>query len=121
MHNWLLVCYSVPLRRLHELANPWKRFKSSRDILNQCFTEFLSHPFPCRVAWCPASARPCLVSRLCEAVFGVPPLGGHVVPLMQIPREPLLHKSKGVVKFCDILSIPCTRGLCLLVFPLSRG
>ena len=72
-------------------------FLESRDILNQCFTEFLSHPFPCRVAWCFASARPCLVSRLCEAVFS----------LMQIPRETLLHKSRSVVKFCGILSIHC--------------
>ena len=85
------------LRRLHELANPWKRFKSLVIFLNQCFTEFVSHPYPCRVPWCFASARPCLVSRLCEAVFS----------LMQIPRETLLHKSRSVVKFCDILSIHC--------------
>ena len=26
---------------------------------------------------------------------------------MQIPRETLLHKSRSVVKFCDILSIHC--------------
>ena len=65
--------------------------------------EFLSHPFPCRVSplrgrvWCSASARPCLVSRLCEAVLS----------LMQIPRETLLHKSRSAVKFWDILSIHC--------------
>ena len=52
------------LRRLHELANPWKRFRSLVIFLNQCFMEFLSHPFPCRVSllrgrvWCFASARP---------------------------------------------------------------
>ena len=26
---------------------------------------------------------------------------------MQIPRDTLLHKSRSVVKFCDILSIHC--------------
>ena len=50
--------------------------------------------FLCRVSplrrrvWCPASSRPCF-------------------PLMQIPRETLSHKSRSVVKFCDILSIRC--------------
>ena len=42
---------------------------------------------------CFASARPCLVSRLCEAVFSL--------------IEILLHKSRSVVKFCDIFSIHC--------------
>ena len=53
-----------------------------------------SFPLSCRLVFC-----------LCEAVFGVPPLRGHVFSLMQIPRETLLHKSRSVVKFCDILSI----------------
>ena len=68
------------------------------------FREVLSHPFLCRFAWCSASARPCFVSRLCEAV--VPRLCERR-SLMQIPRETLLHKSRSVVKFCDILSIHC--------------
>ena len=55
----------------------------------------------------PSFPLSCLVSRLCEAVFGVPPLRGHVFPSMQIPRETLLHKSRSVVKFCDTLSIHC--------------
>ena len=71
-------------------------------MLNQCFTEFLSHPFPSRVVWCFASARPFLVFRLCEAVF---PRLCERRSLMQIPRETLLHKSRSAVKFCDILSI----------------
>ena len=51
--------------------------------------------------------------RLCEAVFGVPPLRGRGFPslretlLVQIPREALLRKSRSAVKFCDILSIHC--------------
>ena len=68
------------------------------------FHEVLSHPFLCRVAWCSASARPCFVSRLCEAV--VPRLCERR-SLMQIPRATLLHKSRSVVKLCDILSIHC--------------
>ena len=65
----------------------------------------------------------CLVFRLCEAVFCVPPLRGRGSrlcerrSLMQIPRETLLHKSRSVVKFCDILSIQLAR----VVSPLSRG
>ena len=68
------------------------------------FHEVLSHPFPCRVAWCFASARPCLVFRLSDAVV-------HRLCerrcLVQIPRVALLHKSRSVIKFCDILSIHC--------------
>ena len=74
-------------------------FEESRDILNQCFTEFLCHPFPVVLFG---------VSPLREAVFGVPPLRGRGSPslretlLVQIPREAWLHKSRSVVKFCDL-------------------
>ena len=44
------------------------------------------------------------MSRLCEAA--VPRLCERR-SLAQIPRETLLHKSRSVVKFCDILSIHC--------------
>ena len=105
------------LRRLHELANPWKRFKSL-VIFESMFREVLSQPFPCCVAWCFASARPCFVSRLCEAV--VPRLCERR-SLVQIPREALLHKSRSVVKFCDIFqSIAFSlHAWSLFVFPLS--
>ena len=95
------------LRRHHELVNLWKRFKSLVIFLNSMFDGVFEPSFLCRVSplrghvWCPASARPCF-------------------PLMQIPRETLLHKSRSVVKFCDILSIHCcqlaTRGFCLFFF-----
>ena len=45
------------LRRLHELANPWKRFKCVMMFLNPCLAKFWSQPFPLLC---------CVVSRLCE-------------------------------------------------------
>ena len=80
-------------------------FQESRDSLNQCLAKFRANHFPCCVAWCFASARPCLVFRLCEAVFS----------LMQIPRETLLHKSRSAIKFCDILSIHCFQLACVVL------
>ena len=79
--------------------------------MNHCFHGVLKPSFPLS---CCFVSRPCFVSRLCEAV--VPRLCERR-SLMQIPRETLLHKSRSVVKFCDILSIhcfpACTRGPCL--------
>ena len=76
------------LRRLHELANPWKRFKSLVIFGINVSRSFEPTFFPCCVAWCFASERPCFVSRLCEAV--VPRLCARRC-LVQIPREALLH------------------------------
>ena len=57
------------LRRLHELANPWKRFKCLVIFLNPRLAKFRSQPLPLLG-----------VSPLREAVFGVPPPREAVVP-----------------------------------------
>ena len=94
------------LRRLHDLANPWKRFKSLVIFWNQCFTEFWSHPFLCRRAWCFASARPCFP-------FDADPSWNIVAQIEKWSQVLWLS-------FNPLLSAR-TRGLCVLVFPLSRG
>ena len=57
------------------------------------------------------------MSRLCEAV--VPRLCARRC-LVQIPRNALLHKSRSVIKFCDILSIHCFQlaRVVFVVFPV---
>ena len=60
------------LRRLYELANPWKRFKSLVMFLNPCLAKFWSQLVPLLF---------CLVFRLCERLCLVlPPLREAVVP-----------------------------------------
>ena len=96
-------------------------FQKSREALNQCLAKFWDQPFPIAVLLG--------VQPLREAVIGVLPMRGRRSPslretlLVQIPREALFHKSRSVIKFCDILSILAfsLHAWSLFVFPLSRG
>ena len=134
MYICLLCCHSVPLWSRGSLSNVL--FSGSEDsmssrirgnvlrvswYLESMFREVLSHPFPCRVAWCFASARPCFVSRLCEAV--VLRLCKRRC-LVQIPGETLLHKIEKCNQVLWHSFNPLLFSLhawSLFVFPLSRS
>ena len=91
------------LRRLHELANPWKRFKCLVMCSTNVSRSFGANLVTCSVAWCFASARGRVWCPASARGRGSPSLRETL--LVRLPREALLHKSRSVVKFCDILSI----------------
>ena len=99
------------LKRLHELANSWQWCKCLVMFLNPCLAN------PCSVAWCFASARGRVWCPASARGSGSPSLRETL--LVQIPREALLHKSRSVVKFCDILSIHCFQLACVVLVCFS--
>ena len=106
------------LRRLHELANPWKWFKCLADVFGPMSREVLEPTFSLSL-WFG-------VSPLREAVFGVPRLCERRVffdpdSARSIVAQIEKCSSSSVRHSVNPLLSACTRRLCLLVFPLSRG
>ena len=98
------------LRRLHEVANPWKRFES-RDVLINVSRSFGANLFPCSVAWCFASARPWF-SVSARDVVGPDPARSIVAQIDKC--------SQVFVTFFQSIAFSL-HAWSSFVFPLSRG